>query len=292
MSIAHLDDRGVVRVAGEEAGDLLQNLLTCDIDATAPQWAGYGALLSPQGKILFDFIVHRISDGTFLFDIAAYKADAFVKRLGFYRLRAKVEIENVTERYAVLVGWGEDSSPPDAATTAPDPRLSALGWRAVIERLSLGDIDTKLISSEAYHAHRIALAIPEGGKDFLFDDAFPHEADMDQLNGVAFQKGCYIGQEVVSRMQHRGTARTRVISASFNGEIVPESGTEITANGKPIGRVGSTTHGNLLATIRIDKAQDAIVESQTILAGDCQLTLHKPEWATFSFSSQPENPTS
>lgn len=291
MGIAHLDDRGVVRVAGEDAGSLLQNLLTCDIDITTPQQTGYGALLSPQGKILFDFIVYRAVDEAFLFDIVADKADAFVKRLGFYRLRAKVGIENVSDRYAVLAGWDTDVI-SEPATAGFDPRLAALGWRAIIERPLLQKIATGLSSAAHYHEHRVALAVPEGGKDFLFDDAFPHEADMDQLNGIAFQKGCYIGQEVVSRMQHRGTARTRIVAASFEGDIIPESGMEITANGRTIGRVGSVSNGTLLATIRIDKALDAMSAPQTIMAGDCKLTLHKPEWATFSFSSQTENQTS
>jgi len=286
MTIAHLDDRGIVRVAGEDAAVLLQNLVTCDIDATTPQQAAYGALLSPQGKILFDFIVHRTEQGDFLFDISVDKADTFVRRLGFYRLRAKAEIENVTDRYAVIVGWPDVNFSHSAVAKATDPRLPALGWRAIVNRSSLPDIQAAMVSLENYHAHRIGLAIPEGGKDFLFEDAFPHEADMDQLNGVAFQKGCYIGQEVVSRMQHRGTARTRVVSASYEGEHPPAGGTEITANGKPIGHTGSAARGKLLAIIRIDKALNALEASHPIMAEGRSLILHKPEWATFGFSSQ------
>lgn len=291
MNIAHLDDRGIVRVTGEEAAVLLQNLVTCDIDVTTPHRAAYGALLSPQGKILFDFIVHRTEQGDFLFDIAADRADAFVKRLGFYRLRAKVEIENVTDRYTVLAGWHNTVFSQTVIAKATDPRLPALGWRAVVEHSALSNTEAAMAPPENYHVHRITLAIPEGGRDFTFEDAFPHEADMDQLNGVAFQKGCYIGQEVVSRMQHRGTARTRMISASYKGDYAPESGTEITANGKPIGHTGSAAKGNLMAIVRIDKALDALEASHPIMAGGRALILHKPEWATFSFSSQTEKQT-
>src|SRR5688572_17884902 len=174
-----LPDRGVVEVGGADARHFLHNLVTSDLERVAPGRAGYGALLTPQGKILVDFIM--LADGDrFLLDVARDKAPELAKRLGFYKLRGAVEITDRSSELTVVESWASTSPPALGAVVAPDPRLAALGFRGVAtappeltgwHRAAPAD----------YAAHRIALAVPEGGKDFTFGDAFPHDADMDQL---------------------------------------------------------------------------------------------------------------
>jgi folate-binding protein YgfZ len=166
---------------------------------------------------------------------------------------------------------------------APDPRLAALGWRVVAPADQPPVPHGFASASEAnYDAHRIPLGIPEGGIDFAFGDAFPHDADMDQLSGVDFGKGCYVGQEVVSRMEHRGTARRRFVIAAAEGPL-PAAGTEVTAGGKPLGTLGSSAGNTGLALVRLDRAREAIDAGTPILAGDATLTLTLPGWARFGW---------
>jgi hypothetical protein len=162
---------------------------------------------------------------------------------------------------------------------AGDPRLADLGWRAVVAAADAAEFAAD--PAEAYHARRIALGVPEGGRDFLFGDAFPHEALMDQLQGVDFDKGCYVGQEVVSRMQHRGTARTRIVPALYEGGFAAEAGVEVMAGGKVLGRTGTGAEGRGLLVIRLDRAADALSAGETIRAGGIPVTLEKPAWIGF-----------
>jgi len=282
MPTAHLQDRGVVRVSGTDAKTFLDGLITCDVDKVAPGAARLGALLTPQGKILFDFIVFEGSgaeDG-YWFDVARPLAADLAKRLGFYKLRAKVVVEDHSESHAVVAGW--DTPAPAGALAAQDPRLPALGWRAIVPVADAASFSSPEGES-AYHSHRIGLGIPEGGKDFAFGDAFPHEAMMDQLAGVDFDKGCYVGQEVVSRMQHRGTARTRIVPVTYPEGEAGEPGAEVTAGEKTLGTVGSISGGRGLAMIRLDRAQDALKAGEPILAGGRPVSLAKPDWVRFEF---------
>ncbi len=153
-----------------------------------------------------------------------------------------------------------------------------------------GEVSPREASEKDYHAHRIALGVPEGGKDFLWNDAFPHEALMDQLHGVDFDKGCYVGQEVVSRMQHRGTARTRIVPIVYRDGFVAEPGVEVTAGDRTIGKTGTGANGRGLAMIRLDRAADALAAGETLCAGGLPVRLEKPEWIGFAFP-QEVNPT-
>ena len=137
-------------------------------------------------------------------------------------------------------------------------------------------IGADLVDSSAYEAHRIATGVPRGGLDFMYGDAFPHETNMDRLNGVDFDKGCYVGQEVVSRMQHRGTARTRTVKVVLDGPS-PEVGATILAGDKPVGTMGSTAGGNGLALIRTDRVADALDAGLPLTAGGLALRLAEPE---------------
>ena len=282
MPSVHLADRGVVRVSGEDAKAFLDGLVTCDLDRVSPAQPRFGALLTPQGKILFDFILFQAPPdigGGYYLDALKVHAPDLAKRLGFYKLRAKVAIEDLSDTLAVAAGWDAPRPADEAGLVAGDPRLADLGWRAVVAAADAAEFAAD--PAEAYHARRIALGVPEGGRDFLFGDAFPHEALMDQLQGVDFDKGCYVGQEVVSRMQHRGTARTRIVPALYEGGFAAEAGVEVMAGGKVLGRTGTGAEGRGLLVIRLDRAADALSAGETIRAGGIPVTLEKPAWIGF-----------
>jgi tRNA-modifying protein YgfZ len=282
---AVLSDRGAIRVSGEEAPHFLHNLVTSSVEGLAPGEAAYAGLLTPQGKIIADFIVLRTADG-YLLDLPLARLEELKKRLTLYKLRAKVTI--ATEDLSVVAIWGGPAG--DGLLAYADPRLAALGLRAFIAKNdSPGKLEAEglEVKPEAdFHAHRIALGIPEGGRDFAFEDAFPHEADMDQLGGVDFRKGCYIGQEVVSRTQHRSTARTRIVPVIVDGAA--EAGSEITAGEKTIGTLGSVSGTRGIALLRLDRAEDALNAGEKLTAGSSVLTIEKPDWAKFRFPSEPQ----
>ena len=179
----------------------------------------------------------------------------------------------------VLAAWdGEPAIKPDLAFA--DPRLEALGWRILVPedlKQKVADlIGADLVENDVYEAHRIALGVPRGGLDFMYSDAFPHETNMDRLHGVDFDKGCYVGQEVVSRMQHRGTARTRIVRVVLD-DFSPETGTPVLAGDKPVGTMGSSAQGKGIALVRIDRVADALDAGQPLTAGGLALTLAEPE---------------
>jgi tRNA-modifying protein YgfZ len=275
-----LPSRGAIRVRGADAGKFLQGLITNDIGKARGTAAIHAGLLSPQGKVLFDFFVVEDGDG-FLIDVAEDKAGELVQRLKFYRLRARVEIA-AEPALVVAAVWGGDPRPPEGAIVYADPRLAALGLRVVLP----ADTDLAMLGCEArpeadYHAFRISHGVPEGGRDYGFGDAFPHEALFDQLNGVDFAKGCYVGQEVVSRMEHRGTARKRIVPVE-GAAALPGSGTSIEADGVPIGALGSVSGKAGLALIRLDRAEAALAGSKSITAGGIKLALRRPSFARFA----------
>lgn len=278
-----LNDRGIVRVTGEDAKKLLDGILTCDLDRVTREAARFGGLLSPQGKILFDFIISAAADGDgYYLDCPLIVAADFARRLNFYKLRAKVKIENVSDAFAVIAHWGE-GLPARSAMSYLDPRLTALGTREIKPRLAVQVAANAQEDMARYNQHRIALGVPDIGLDFGLGDVFPHEMLMDQLAGVDFDKGCYIGQEVVSRMQHRGSARSRVMQVRFSRETAPQRGSEITAGGKVLGKMGSSADGLGLALLRLDRASDALAKDEPILAEDIGLAIFKPAFARFDF---------
>ena len=282
MKAAFLPDRGVVKVSGEDARNFLNGLITTDVEQLTPGQARFGALLTPQGKIIVDFLITEIPTGHgggFLIDAPRALAKGLADKLGFYKLRAKVVVENLSDSLGVLAAWdGEPAAIPDLAFA--DPRNAALGWRILIPedlKQKLADlIGAVLVDSSAYEAHRIAAGVPRGGLDFMYGDAFPHETNMDRLNGVDFDKGCYVGQEVVSRMQHRGTARTRTVKIILDGPA-PETGATIQAGDKQVGTIGSTAGEKGLALVRIDRVADALDAGLPLTAGGLALHLAEPD---------------
>lgn len=278
MPFALLQDRALVSVSGPDAEHFLQNILTVDLDKLGGGEAKPGALLSPQGKILFDFLISRDSEGGFRLECRKDIADDFVRRLTLYRLRAKVELSK-QDQTPVAVSWGNDSSASGVESSVLDARFTK---GTVTRRYGAAPEDGDL---DAWNAFRIAHGVAESGTDYALGDAFPHDVLLDQTGGVGFQKGCYVGQEVVSRMQHRGTARRRVLIASA-GTLLPAPGTEINSAGKALGVLGSVAGNQGLAIVRIDRVKDAMDTGQTIAAGDMAITLAIPDWATFTFPQQ------
>ncbi|POR56517.1 YgfZ/GcvT domain-containing protein [Bosea psychrotolerans] len=288
MSATRLIDRGVIRVSGEDARDFLQNLVTNDLDPVTPERAGYGALLTPQGKIICDFFIVALSDedgGGFLLDVPLLQTTDLMKRLKLYKLRAKVTLDDLSEASAVIASTDGAPLPDDSGIVYADPRLPALGQRSITDRAGVEEIAAD--DAETYHVRRIALGVPDGGRDFAYGDTFPHEALLDQLGGVSFKKGCYIGQEVVSRMQHRGTARTRIVPVVFTEGIASETGAEATAGAKTLGRIGSGAKGRGLAMLRLDRVADALSEGLTLNGGGLAFVLAKPDFIRFPFPGEP-----
>ena len=290
MKAALLPDRGVVRIAGEPARSFLNGLVTGDMASVTTDHAAYAALLTPQGKLVVDFLVVEASppfgDG-FLLDCPRDLSATLVQKLNFYKLRAQVSVEDLSETLGVVAVW--NGAPVPHPSGYADPRLPALGRRIVKEphlaAATAAELGASLVDPLDYEAHRIALGVPRGGIDFAYGDAFPHEADMDQLMGVDFAKGCYVGQEVVSRMQHRGTARTRVIPFTYEG-FAPRPGTPVTAGDKAVGTLGSSAAGRALALVRLDRLAEALAAGLPLTAGDVTMTPVKPDWAKFAWPGE------
>jgi folate-binding protein YgfZ len=240
--------------------------------------------LTPQGKILFDFLISRDGAQGFRLECRLDVADDFIRRLMLYRLRAKAEISKLDQSF-VSVCWQADSSDLHSDSSSAVLRDTRFAQADVAFRI-YGSKPAEEGDAGAWHAFRIAHGIAESGADYALGDAFPHDVLLDQTGGVGFKKGCYVGQEVVSRMQHRGTARRRVLLASAE-QPLPSSGTDISADGRTLGTLGSVSGATGLAIARIDRLKDALDAGAEISAGGIAVKLAIPAWATFTF---PQNP--
>jgi tRNA-modifying protein YgfZ len=285
---ALLRDRGVVKVAGDDARNFLHGLLSADILALTSGKARFCALLTPQGKIVADFLVVEAppqQGGGFFLDIPRAVVKSAVDKLNLYKLRSRLVVEDLSDVLGVLAAWDGDGATPVGLSYA-DPRLPALGLRVMTPPHRVADVaadlGARLVDAGEYDAHRIALGVPQGGVDFSYGDAFPHEADMDQLGGVDFVKGCYVGQEVVSRMEHRGIARTRALPVRYAG-AAPATGSAVMAGERQVGTMGSAAAGHGLALLRLDRVADALSRGEPLLAGGIAIEPIKPDWARFAF---------
>jgi len=302
MKSALLPERGVVKVVGDGARKFLHGLVTADVLDLKPGEAKFCALLTPQGKIVADFLVTEApasAGGGFFLDVERTQIATLIDKLNLYKLRAKVIAEDLSDVLGVLAAWNgiaDRGSLPAADETGEavglgykDPRLPALGLRAMLPphraAAAAAALGAELVDAAAYEAHRIALGIPRGGLDFAYGDAFPHEADMDQLGGVDFQKGCYIGQEVVSRMEHRGTARSRAVPIEYDG-AAPERAAPVVAGDRTLGVMGSAAAGRGIALLRLDRVADALANAETLTAAGVPIRPIKPDWAKFTFPGE------
>ena len=262
-------ERAVLALAGAEAEAFLHNLVTADVLGLTEGEARYVALLTPQGKILFDFFLLK-TEGGYLLDCAASQRDELVKRLTFYRLRAKVTF---MVRDDLEIGVAPEQ--PAEAMAYVDPRTPLIGWRVIAAK-------GKLPTGTGYEAARIALGLADTDGDIGSGQLFPHEANFDQFGAVSFTKGCYIGQEVVSRMEHRATARSRILPVAFDGTAPPRD-TAIRSGEKIIGSVLSSIGNRALALMRLDRLSEA---EEPLLTGGVSTVVQKPAWIKYGVNSK------
>jgi folate-binding protein YgfZ len=270
-----LKNRAIIAVNGAEARDFLQGLITNDMEACREGHAVYAALLTPQGKILFEFFVIANGDDRWLLDCAASGAADLTKRLSLYRLRAKVEIAPRPDLAVAAVwnGGGMIAAKADGVMF-PDSRLSDLGLRVIGTKTALAEATCNMTPGD-YEAHRLKLGVPDSA-DLPPDQVFALDAGFEELNGVSFKKGCYVGQEVTARMKHRASARRRFLMAEIMGEI--PAGTPVEAEGRELGTLASGKDGHALALMRLDRLEDAESKHAPITAAGRQVILRKPDW--------------
>lgn len=286
VSAVRLPNRALLHVAGSDAETFLQGLITFDMDRLKDHASGFGALLTPQGKLLFDFFVVPM-DGGYLLDTLADAGADLMKRLSMYKLRADVTVSDISADASVLAllpNPDDDSLPALTGTMVADPRHVGLGFRAYVPNAAIGaalaDRSLVIDESDSYLAKRIELGIPEAPLDYAYGEVFPHDINIDQINAVGFEKGCFVGQEVVSRMKHRGTARRRIVLVSSTEEL-PGQGTEITADGRAVGTLGSVSTHIGLAAVRLDRVNDAMEAGTPVKAGSVPVTLAIADWVSF-----------
>lgn len=257
---AELKSRSLVGVIGPDWRDFLQGLLSQDVETLRPGELRFGALLTPQGKLLFDLFILGRDDDCWL-DVAADRRDALIQRLSIYKLRAKVEIAAVDASVWAL--WGGDASDWPA-----DPRLSALGWRGYSAQTPAANI----AGEAAYDAMRLTLGVPDPARDCPSETTYPIEANFDLLNGIDFQKGCFVGQETTSRMKRRGAIKTRMLPIDFEG-AAPVFGAEILAGTLRAGEVHSGSGGRAMALLRLDR-----IEGASLTVDDRAVTVATPAY--------------
>jgi tRNA-modifying protein YgfZ len=270
MPSALINSRALIQVSGPDAAHFLNNLVTTDLSGmTVREWRP-GAILTAQGKVQFTFLIAKERD-RFLLETATRDVADFLKRLKFYRLRAKVEFSDPVE-LPVLITWA-DTSPPASR------RDQSFGFTEVWRNFAT-DGDTT-VDVEGWTSLRIRHGVAEPHTDYAYNDVFPHDINLDQIGGVSFKKGCYVGQEVVSRMQHRGTARWRLMVAKADTQLTGD--VELFVNAKPVGRIGSVSGMNGLAMVRLDRIREALDADVPILAGQVPVRIEFPQNVTYGW---------
>jgi folate-binding protein YgfZ len=259
-----LDDRAVIAISGPEAGDFLQGLITNDLSRVTPDSLVYAALLTPQGKILFDFLIGQ-QDAAFLLDCLSTSREALVKRLSLYRLRAKVEI---APRDDLAVAWSREATAPNGFLR--DPRHGELGFRAIVAKAEA----PQARGAEHFQAERLRVGVPEG-RDFGQDKMFALDSDLDELGGIAFDKGCYVGQELTARMKHRGTARKRLLPLTADAAL-PTHEASVTAGGRDVGTLQSVYGDRGFALVRLDRLEEA--GDAALSADGIAVRITRPNW--------------
>ena len=273
MSVTLRSDRAVLRFSGRDAQKLLNDVITGHVVAE-PGPARWWALLSAQGKIQAEGLIGWTEEG-FWVDVHNSVADDFFKRMRLYKLRAEVTIEDL--RATHRVGWSAEA--PAEGVVHADSRAGGLGFRVIdtLEKAAAWDGD-----QAPYLRVRIAAGVAEQGADFAADSTFAHDIGMDILDGIDFGKGCYVGQEVVSRMKHRGTARRRPVIVSA---AAVAAGAPVVAGEREAGSVGAAADGKAVGIIRLDRITD--LAAVTVAGAPAVLDL--PPWATYAFGESVEN---
>ncbi|WP_406604416.1 YgfZ/GcvT domain-containing protein [Bartonella gliris] len=276
QSAIRLKKRKIIKVMGEEATHFLQVLITTDVEKMSAQELFPGALLSPQGKVIADFLIAKINQG-YMFDIAESLADTFQKRLLLYKLHAKVEITQPLQE-VITVCWNNEIDISDFDSSFIDKRFPQ---KEKIIRI-YGKIPFSASEcNDHWSRMRIRYAIAESGQDYEIGKVFPHDINYDQISGLVFNKGCYIGQEVVSRMHHRATARRRILIVKSQHELT--SATSVKAGTKVLGYLGTCTANEGLALMRIDHVKDAIDKGIPLTVENVPVTISIAENMNFTF---------
>lgn len=280
---ALLAARAPLSVAGADARPFLQGLVSNDMDLVAPGRAVYAALLTAQGKFLHEFFVFERESGLLL-DAEAARLEDLTRRLKLYKLRAKVEVTPLAD-HAIAAIWGEGAEGAVAAVpgAAPDPRLTAAGARAILPAATARETLAKAGFTEAtesdYDRHRLGLGLPDGSRDMEVDKAVLLECGFEELHGVDFQKGCYMGQELTARTKYRGLVKKRLMPVAIEGEA-PSPGTPITFEGREAGEMRSGSGNAGMALVRLDAFDAARLAGVPLMAGDTPLSPWEPDWMT------------
>jgi folate-binding protein YgfZ len=281
-----LEDRGVLAVAGADARRFLQGLISNDVGLLAPERAIYAALLTPQGKYLFDFILFEHEDEIWL-DVEAARCRELVQRLTMYRLRAKVTIEDRSDALTVVAILGADVGLPDQrgvaralgdGVVAVDPRLAALGARAILPVAGVAPVMAELgaspLPTAAYEACRLGHGVPASSADLVAQKSLLLESNFVELAGVAFDKGCYVGQELTARTKYRALVRKRLLPVRVDGPL-PSPGTPLLLGGREAGEMRSAAGERGMALVRLEALADAM---PVLEAGDSRVTPEWPAW--------------
>jgi folate-binding protein YgfZ len=287
-SFALLDDRGILAVSGPDRRPFLQGLVSNDVDKVCPTASRYAALLTAQGKYLHDFMMVEAGESIWL-DAEAARLGDLKRRLSMYRLRARVSLDERSDlAVAAIFGAGEAAilglpSEPGAArplgsgVAFVDPRLASLGARAILPRENaravLTDAGIAETGFDIYDRLRLSLGIPDGSRDLVLEKSILLESGFDELNGVDWQKGCYIGQELTARTRYRGLVKKRLTPVRIEGPA-PPSGAAVTADGREIGEMRSSRGGLGLALLRIEPVR----EGKILAAGQSILVPVRPAW--------------
>lgn len=267
-------NRAVLHLGGGDVTQFLDRLVTTRLP-DAERSIRFSALLTPQGKILFDFFLYRAEDGYWL-DCSGSSADDLIKRLTFYKLRADVTITDRREDLALAI---VEDAQKDALALGADPRHPELPSRAIFAETAC---PAEQMPGDSI---RVQLGIPEAGADYQYGATFPHDAGFDNMGGVDLDKGCFVGQEVVSRMAHRGTARRRPVQIHSSRENL-QVGSEIWAGNKVLGKITSASKQTGLSILRIDRAADAVAAGSKLVVGDESVRLTRPDWASYDWPEE------
>jgi folate-binding protein YgfZ len=288
MSYYSLDhSRGFIMLKGEESKQFLQGLITNNMEKVTPENSIYTALLTPQGKYLFDFFVSETNDGLLL-DIAYQRVPELVSLLTRYKLRANVEISSYAEPQTIGCAFGDDALEKLALLPVPgfrahgayvDPRMRELGARVTMPCSILEEKGFHQVDWSAFSKHRLSLGVPENGTDLIVDKSIPLECGFDELNAISWDKGCYLGQELTARTKHRGLVRKRLLPVIIKGSPIPPM-TPLMFNGNEMGSMRSSTGDKGLALIRLEVLEQ-LGDHGFLTANESELTPRVQPWMKF-----------
>ena len=293
IAYTHLTNRGIISVTGSDSRDFLQGIISNDITLVSPNKTIYAALLTPQGKYLFDFFISQ-SGEKLLIECEKDRVPDLMKRLRIYKLRADANLVDETENYSIFAIWGDDAAQATGlhnerglaheilgGTQFIDPRLNTAGVRSVlpieVAEAQLQSLAAEPASASDYDLHRLKLGLPDASRDLVVDKAILIESGFDELNGVDWNKGCYMGQELTARTKYRGLVKKRLISVFIEG-AAPEPGTPIMVGDKNAGEMRSSNAGYGIALLRLDQLNN---EAAEYICDQAILRPNKPTWADF-----------